>query len=1066
MKPEFTLIHFLRNKKKGFKVTLLCFAVTTIIETNAQTSSDIPEFMAPDVWSFMKYGNDNPSLYTGTVKVDIPIYTYRDNNFEIPVNVSYGSNGFIPNVHSGSLGLGWFLDAGGCITREIVGEVDEKGLYYSSVYDEYIKGYYSYSIYPNKPFLDKPLLERGDFVDPTFIFFQNFNNRKPRWESESDIYTFNFMGHSGKFMIGPNGIHVFNTSLPQGGYKIDLSDFNHEESITINGAKWSHTKESKIIITTEDGYKYTFGNLIKYANADQTLTKTPRLDDYRITKHANKPYSDKYPTESSVSRSDNYQLKTWMLIKVESPNGHIIKFEYSDPEFVASMKFSGQMIDQSGQYYYKVPLGMASGSYSNNNYFDDVFSINKYETATVQLTRILVDNNFEIKFTYKDREKEETWKYYYGGYNLELLKGSKQLSKIVVRNLLGTAQTLKECNLSYGYPKSTGNNVLFLKDISILGEGSYKMNYINETSDFPFQGTAAYDNWGYFNYYNANSDNTYATTYAILKNVTVDANYREIQNDPYRNPNFSGARYGMLEKLIYPTGGHTIYEYAPHDYSSMVSRDYSSQNKPTLRACSKTIAGGVRVKKITDYASDGNIGNSREFIYDESIAGESLSTGNLLHMPRYWFQSEIKVKSGSSFTTKLITIRSITDLQAFSASKNHMEYKTVYEKFSDGSYIKYNFSNYATIPDKIDINNCLELKAGGTISYEILFPQYANNYLAHPISLSSQRGKLTSKYYYKSDNTITKHEEYVYNINSNLTQLESVKATWPGGNIIYAYKTYVGDFPLIKSNLYEHLNNSILGQTINYTYNAQGQITGQETLLPDGNKIMYNTQYVSDIPSASRTSIDNIMISRNIVKYPIKQKTSVSKSGGAYKMTEGTMNSYALSNNLIIFDKVSSTKLTTPITCLDYSFNSYLTVDESYLRNNQGNIVQCTDISGTTTTYLWGYNNMYPIVSIRNATLSQVQNIIGSAQINSIASSSTLTSNQLSLLQRLRNQIANTEVTIYLYKPNVGISRIIDPTGRNIYYEYDSQNRLQALRDDQYNLINRYEYHFNNTIYY
>lgn len=49
-------------------------------------------------WMFMKYGPSKPSLYTGTVRADIPLYTYRDVDFEIPVALTYSSNGLLPNV--------------------------------------------------------------------------------------------------------------------------------------------------------------------------------------------------------------------------------------------------------------------------------------------------------------------------------------------------------------------------------------------------------------------------------------------------------------------------------------------------------------------------------------------------------------------------------------------------------------------------------------------------------------------------------------------------------------------------------------------------------------------------------------------------------------------------------------------------------------------------------------------------------------------------------------------------------------------------------------------------------
>ncbi len=79
----------------------------------------------PQVWSFMKYGNTPMDLYRGIAQTQIPIYTYKDKDFELPVSINYASSGFMPNVQTGVLGLGWFLNAGGCITREIRDVPDE-----------------------------------------------------------------------------------------------------------------------------------------------------------------------------------------------------------------------------------------------------------------------------------------------------------------------------------------------------------------------------------------------------------------------------------------------------------------------------------------------------------------------------------------------------------------------------------------------------------------------------------------------------------------------------------------------------------------------------------------------------------------------------------------------------------------------------------------------------------------------------------------------------------------------------------------------------------------------------
>ena len=44
--------------------------------------------IAPDAWSFMKYGGYTaPDLYTGTLHLSIPLYTYKDRDFEIPLSL-------------------------------------------------------------------------------------------------------------------------------------------------------------------------------------------------------------------------------------------------------------------------------------------------------------------------------------------------------------------------------------------------------------------------------------------------------------------------------------------------------------------------------------------------------------------------------------------------------------------------------------------------------------------------------------------------------------------------------------------------------------------------------------------------------------------------------------------------------------------------------------------------------------------------------------------------------------------------------------------------------------------
>lgn len=79
---------------------------------------------SPQTWSEMKFGDATLNLYTGTVSVSVPVYTYQDPDFTIPVSLSYGSNGYTPNVPANYVGLGWSLHAGGQIVQEVRGISD------------------------------------------------------------------------------------------------------------------------------------------------------------------------------------------------------------------------------------------------------------------------------------------------------------------------------------------------------------------------------------------------------------------------------------------------------------------------------------------------------------------------------------------------------------------------------------------------------------------------------------------------------------------------------------------------------------------------------------------------------------------------------------------------------------------------------------------------------------------------------------------------------------------------------------------------------------------------------
>ena len=80
---------------------------------------------SPDVWSMIKYGDASINHYSGTLGLSIPIYTYKDSDFEIPVSIDYASSGYQPGTDCGVAGMGWYLNVGGAVTREVRGRPDD-----------------------------------------------------------------------------------------------------------------------------------------------------------------------------------------------------------------------------------------------------------------------------------------------------------------------------------------------------------------------------------------------------------------------------------------------------------------------------------------------------------------------------------------------------------------------------------------------------------------------------------------------------------------------------------------------------------------------------------------------------------------------------------------------------------------------------------------------------------------------------------------------------------------------------------------------------------------------------
>src|ERR1700728_453938 len=78
----------------------------------------------PDAAALMKFTDVPVSPHTGTADVTVPIYTIQAKGISVPVSLSYHTGGIRLKEEASWVGLGWALNAGGMVSRTIMGHDD------------------------------------------------------------------------------------------------------------------------------------------------------------------------------------------------------------------------------------------------------------------------------------------------------------------------------------------------------------------------------------------------------------------------------------------------------------------------------------------------------------------------------------------------------------------------------------------------------------------------------------------------------------------------------------------------------------------------------------------------------------------------------------------------------------------------------------------------------------------------------------------------------------------------------------------------------------------------------
>lgn len=534
------IVFNLSISKRAF-LFALALNVTSVSESQTIQPPIINIPTSPEAAMLYRFKEIPIGYYTGTADISVPIYSVKSGDLSIPITLRYHSSGIKVADQATWVGLGWNLEAEGEIIQEVRGKSDEYDQPFNceTYFYNYFKGRFQPLLdgieypfmfliqwgrstaanecfnTPNIPIPYPPSPLPQDYYDTYCIM-----DKVLRGFRVPDIYNYSFGGYSGKFYKNPETGEII------------LIDRNKQIYFEI-------VNTSTIKATTLDGNVWTF-NVLETANGGIAF---------------------------------EYTGKTYKLGSVASLKGNRIDFSYTDNTYSErALQQSATMgglpgyplhEDYSYIIHHKKTLNKitTSEAYVNFN-ISDRSDINVYSTDNLKkLSSIDVVSRVTNK-----KIKSFQFGYSYFSYN----QTGVVSDTFTTNHADALGKRLKLDSLKeIGYTET---------EAAVSTMPPYKFEYKTDVT-MPMKISFAKDFWGY---YNGSSNSTLLPNldyfdyfnqpeFAV---INIQASYPYIGANRYANNAKAGAY--MLNKITYPTGGYTEFEYEPNSFINQFLPDQTS----------------------------------------------------------------------------------------------------------------------------------------------------------------------------------------------------------------------------------------------------------------------------------------------------------------------------------------------------------------------------------------------------------------------------------------------------------------------------------------------------------
>lgn len=747
----------------------------------------------------------------------------------------------------------------------------------------------------------------------------NINLNSGTQDGEPDIFYYNFNGKSGSFFF--DRAHVAHFS--------EFDDIKVEYSFVYNSGLARNQVQFKL--TTSDGTQYLF-------------------------------------YDKEISSNSDSEPDSWFLTQIISPSGHeTFNFQYDNENF------SYQLTQRDREY-------TSIGGGANARQIGDPGYVN---ITGKRLRRIVASSIGTIEFVPDPTARVDIYNYAYALkeiqiYNTKselLRKFSFQMENIETADRIGYYGGL--------YPHNEYLNWrMYLKSLTeydatgTISKAPYVFTYYDRNSSgkdlLPNRVSYAQDHWGYYNakIYNRSLIPPYIGPFGTL-DPQFDAaqpnclasnsspNFLDTANMGDRTPVFPAMRAGTLKSMQYPTGGHTDFEYEAHQgyyVSPDVLMTYSG------------IVGGLRIKSVTAYDNCNNVLTKKDYEYGQ---------GGLVNFPKY--RSYEYYNFGSQSIYQLCSthpdIQSALYLKISSGSYTSpgstkgsiIGYNTVTEIQQGAGSTVYNYTYPLIYPD--DANGNLKDIFNGAVTGDLgeyTFPYYS--YFSWPFQPLKnndwKRGLLTQKFMYDQNGKPIHVESYVYDFNElGTVPAITTRQILPGHAYLYAeYAVPYGWSHLSQKVVTDYNGNANPGNQrsaiTNYTYEPQFKYKQSETVIDSkGDSLKTTYTYPFNYATAPYTN----MVTRNIVAPTVETKSY--KNSTLLNTVTQSYKDWFSDQSVFAPELVQAKKGTagTLDTALHYQ-----------ALNTNGSLLSVSKQRGSNSSYIWGYNAVYPIAEVKNATNADI----------------------------------------------------------------------------------------------